>query len=206
MKIKKEIKEISSVWKNVFGNWKYLTLATVIGLVFYSINVLIANLSLIIYFFKENGLFQAFKFFLNLFLGFKDTILFSSFIGLISISVLLGILFSLIMYRTIIIKNVDGGIGIFATAGIFLGILVPGCAACGIGLISLFGVGAVALALLPFKGLEISFLAIGILGFSIFKISRDVHKGIACEIDTPLRKNEKLKLKGGKIIWVKKKQ
>ena len=200
MKIKKGIKELLSVWKNVFGNWKYITLAAVIGLVFYSINVLIANFSLIIYFYKENGLIQMFKFFSNLFLGFKETILFSSFIILISISVLLGILFSLIAYRTIIIKNVAGEIGILATAGIFLGILVPGCAACGIGLLSLFGVSAAVLTFLPFKGLEISFLAIGILGFSIFKISKDMNKGIACEIDTPLRKNEKLKLKGGKII------
>ena len=182
MKIKKEVKEFFSVWKKIFGNWKYLVLATGIGLIFYSINVMIANFSLIIYFYKENGLVQTLEFFSNLFLGFKETIPFGSFISLIAIGGLFGTLFSLIAYKTVMIKNVAREIGIFGTAGVFLGILAPGCATCGVGLLSLFGIGAVALTFLPFKGLELSFLAIGILGFSVFKITKDINKRIICEI------------------------
>ncbi len=196
MKIKKEIKELSSVWREIFGNWRYLILAVGIGLIFYSANVLMANFYLIIYFFKENGLIQTLKFFSNLFLGFKGTVLFSSFLSTVLISILLGMLFALIAYKTVMIKNIAGGIGIIGTVGIFLGILAPGCAACGIGLLSFFGLSAAALAFLPFRGLELSFLAIGILGFSVFKITREIRKGIACEIDAPLRKKNE-KLKGG---------
>ncbi|MBI2042821.1 hypothetical protein HYT25_00340 [Candidatus Pacearchaeota archaeon] len=197
MKIKKEIKELFSVWKDVFSNWKYLILGAIILFLFYSVNVGIANFSILLYYVNKSGLAEGINFFFNLFLGFRNTIPLSSFVSLIVLGGLFGMLFSLIAYKTVMIKNVAGGIGAFGTAGIFLGILAPGCAACGIGLLSLFGISAVALTFLPFNGLELSFLAMGILGFSVFKITRDINKGIVCEINAPLRKNEKLK--GGKI-------
>src|SRR3972149_2771920 len=137
-----KIKDILKVWKSVFSNWKYLILAIAIGLIFYSINVLMANFSLTMYFYEQNGLIQAIKFFSNLFLGFKGTILFSSFISLMFISVFLGMLFSLIAYKTAMIKSASGKIGTLGIVGVFLGILVPGCAACGIGLLSFFWISA----------------------------------------------------------------
>ena len=182
MGIKKEIKELFSVWKEVFSNWKYLVLAVGMGLIFYSTNVLIANFSLTMYFYEKNGLMQMLKFFSNLFLGFKGTILFSSFLSLILISILLSMFFSLIAYKTIMIKNAGGKtMGFLGTTGIFLGVLAPGCAACGLGLLPLIGISTALLTFLPFKGLELSFLAIGMLGFSIFKISKDIKKEIVCE-------------------------
>mgnify|MGYP001594731768 FL=1 len=151
MKIKKGIKELFSVWIEVFSNWKYSFLMIVIGLFFYSLNVLIANFSLLVYFYRKNDFIESVKFISGLFLGFKETILFSSFISLIFISILLGILFSLITYRTIMIKNVSGKIGILGATGIFLGVLAPGCAACGIGILSALGIGTAFLTFIPFK-------------------------------------------------------
>ncbi len=177
-----KFKELLKAWKDVFGNWKYSALALFIMLIFYSINVVISNLDNLA-FYNKFGFFGGIKFLFGLFLGFKDRIFFSSFISLVIIAILFGMLFSLITYKTKMIKNTSGKVmGFFGTTGIFLGILAPGCAACGIGLLSLFGISAAFLAFLPFGGLELSFLAMGILGFSIFKISKDIKKGVVCKI------------------------
>ena len=175
-------KELFSVWKQVFGNWKYIVLTIIIALVFYSLNVLIKSYDFLISFYSQAGFLGSIKLFFNFFVGFKETTLISSFISLIFITILFGILFSLIAYKTKMIKSVSGKTGIFTTTGIFLGVLVPGCPSCGIGLLSLFGIGAAALSVLPYNGLELSILAIGILSFSTFKITKDIKKGISCEI------------------------
>ncbi len=177
-----KVKELFSVWKDVFSNWKYLITAIVTGFVFYSINVLISNFDNLA-FYNKFGFFGGVKFFFTLFLDFKNRIFFSSFLSLIAIALLFGMFFSLIIYKTNMVRNTGGKMmGFFGTAGIFLGVLAPGCAACGIGLLSLFGVSAAVLGSLPFGGTELSMLAIGILGFSIFKISKDIKKGIVCKI------------------------
>jgi len=72
--------------------------------------------------------------------------------------------------------------GFFGTAGIFLGILAPGCPTCAIGILPVLGIGTAFLASLPFGGLELSALAILFLGFATFKITKKIHKGIICEI------------------------
>ena len=180
--MKTKIKDVVSVCKDVFSNWKYVMLAMVTGLVYYTINVLISNVENLA-FYNKFGFFGGIKFFFGLFLGFKNRIFFSSFLSLMAIAILFGMLFSLIIYRTKMIKSTSGKMmGFFGTTGIFLGVLAPGCAACGIGLLSLFGFSAAILTLLPFGGLELSILSIGILGFSVFKLSKDIKKGIVCEI------------------------
>lgn len=176
-------KNLFSVWKKVFSNWKYIALSVFIALTFYSLNVFIKSYNSLISFYGKLGLFGSIKLFFNFFVGFKETTLTSSFISLILITIIFGILFSLIAYKTKMITSVSGKTGIFTTIGIFLGALVPGCPSCGVGLLSLFGVSAAALSFLPYNGLELSILAIGILSFSTFKITKDIKKGIVCKID-----------------------
>lgn len=177
-----KFKELLKAWKDVFSNWKYSALALFIMLIFYSVNVVISNFDNLA-FYNKFGFFGGIKFLFGLFLGFKERIFFSSFISLIIISILFGMLFSLILYRTNMVKNTSvKTMGFFGSMGIFLGVLAPGCAACGIGLLSLLGFSAAAITFLPFNGLELSWLAIGILGFSVFKISKDIKKGVVCEI------------------------
>jgi len=177
------MRDFFSVWRDVFTNWKFSMIAIVIALVFYSINVLISSYSSLISFYSQVGFFGTLKLFLTFFLGFKDHIEFHGFVTLILISIILGMLFSLIFYKTTMLKSFSGkSMGFFGTTGIFLGILAPGCAACGIGLLSALGLGTAALTSLPFEGLELSILAILILGFSTFKITKDINKGISCEI------------------------
>tara|TARA_Y100000310_G_scaffold77162_1_gene73716 strand:+ start:3042 stop:3581 length:540 start_codon:yes stop_codon:yes gene_type:complete len=178
-----DLRELFSVWKKVFSNWKYVALTIMITLVFYSLNVLIVSYNSLISFYKQSGFLKSINLFLNFLIGFKSTVLLYSFISLILISVLFGLLFSLIAYKTKIIKSISGKTGFFVTTGIFLGVLAPGCAACGVGLLSLFGISAAALEFLPYDGLELSILSIIILLGLIFKITLDISEGIKCKIN-----------------------
>lgn len=177
-----KLKDLFSTLEEVFSNWKYSLSAILIFVVFYSVNVFISNFSTIISYYGRFGFFQGTQFFFTIFFVFRQTVSFSSFISIVLIGVLFGILFSLIAYKTNIAKGTSRKIGFFGTIGIFLGVLAPGCAACGVGLLSLLGLSAVAITFLPFDGLELSWLAIGILGFSIIKISQDIRKGGICKI------------------------
>ena len=114
--------------------------------------------------------------FFTLFFGFKETILFHSFISLIVISVLFGLLFSLFAYKIAIGQKSDGKeIGLFGGIGIFLAALAPGCAACGVGLASVLGIGVGILSFLPYDGFELSLVSIGILSFSIVNITKNMY-------------------------------
>jgi len=177
------MKELFSVFKNVFSKSKYLLTAIFIAIIFYSLNVIISKYSSIIAYYNEFGFFGGSKLFITFILSFGDTIEFHSFISLIIISILFGLLFGLILYKTSMIKSATTkSFGFLGTTGIFLGILAPGCAACGIGLLSVLGFGTAAITFLPFAGLELSFLSIGIISFLVFKTTKDISKGIICEI------------------------
>lgn len=175
--------ELFSLWKEIFRNWRYIILTVITALIFYSLNVVVSDYSSLISFYSQVGFLGSIKLFFTLFIGFKSTTFLYVYITLIISGILLGMLISLITYKVKMIKSVSGKTGIFTTAGIFLGILAPGCAACGVGLLSIFGISAVALNFLPFKGFEISLLSAGILIVLIFKITKDINKGIVCKID-----------------------
>lgn len=184
-----ELKNIFNAWKNVFSSWKYITILIFTAIIFYSLNVLISSWQNMKTIYPSLGFFNTVKFFFVSWLGFSSTVIFHSFVSLIIISILFGMLISLIFYR--LRFNISGNkkVGLFGGIGIFLGALAPGCVACGIGLASVLGIGAGFLAFLPYEGLELSILSICLLGFAILKISNEMYK---CEIPSG-----KIKLKGG---------
>ena len=175
MNEKSKVKQTFRTWKQIFSNWKYLALTFFIAIFFYSLNVLISNWKSLIGFYPNFGFFGTLKFFFTLALGFKNIIKFHSFISLIVISILFGMLLSLMIYKSKLGIKPDKKVGIFGSIGIFLGALIPGCTACGVGLVSVLGLGAGFLAFFPYDGLELSILAILILGFSVTKITREMH-------------------------------
>jgi len=185
------LKSTLGTWKIIFCNWKYTVLVVFVALLFYSLNVVINNWKTIFSFYSNLGFFGTGRLFFALLLGFGNTISPSSYITLLAISGLFGLLFSLVIYKVNILKVALGSVGIFASLGIFLGALVPGCVACGVGLLSLFGLSAAFLAFLPFQGLELSILSIFILSFAILKTSDDMHKcniSLFQEIKKPVTK------------------
>ena len=181
------VKDILRVWKLVFSNWKYTLSAIIVALGFYLFNVIIAQYGAIISFYDTLGFFGTMKFFIALSLGFGATIKTHSFVSLIIVSILFGMLLSLIIYKIKILKveGIKGGskkTGFFGTVGVFLAAFAPGCAACGIGLAALLGISGATLSLLPFEGLELSILAIVILSFVTWKVSKDLLNCKTCKI------------------------
>ena len=181
------------LWKTIFSDWKYTTLAIVIAFLFYFLNVLISSWSSLVGSYPSFGFFGTIKFFFILAWGFKGIIFLHSYISVIFISVLFGMLFSLVGYKINLGKGYGGkNVGFFGGIGIFLGALVPGCAACGVGLISLLGVSAGFLSFFPYDGLELSIISIGILGFIIMKVTNEMY---ICKTS---KFTVNRKLKGGK--------
>jgi hypothetical protein len=153
-----------------------VVLAVFVALLFYSLNVFINNWTTFFSFYSALGFFGTGKLFFTLLFGFGNTIRLSSYLSLLVTSVFFGLLFSLVVYKVNILKVALGSAGIFASLGIFLGALVPGCVACGVGLLSLLGLSAAFLTFLPLQGLELSILSIFILSFAILKTSDDMYK------------------------------
>ncbi len=162
--------------KAIFTKKKYLAIFIAVSLVFYLLNIVISNYSNIISFYRELGFSAVVSLLFNLITGYYYAVTLFSFISTITINVLTGLLVSLLFYRYDISKTNDSkNLGFFSTLGVFLGILAPGCASCGIGLIALLGLTS-SIAALPFQGKEISVIAIAILAFSIYKISDNLYK------------------------------
>lgn len=175
--------DIFKVWKEVFSNWKYTLLALIIAVAFFVLNVIIQNYQTVWFFINAFGLLASFKILYSLTLGFSQTTTALSFITIIIIALMLGMFISLF---TLKVKSIKSGkeIGFLGTLGLILGVVAPGCAACGVGLLAVFGLTAGTLAVLPFKGYELSLLAIFILGFSIYKVSKGLLEGNVCKIIT----------------------
>lgn len=157
----------------VFQNWRYSILLLIIAFSFYAFNALLLNYRIVFSALKTKGL-GVFSLYWSLIIGYKNTIAFHSFFTLVIISVLFGILFSLILYKTLRFSEKKHP-GFLGGLGIFLGVLAPGCAACGIGVFSLFGFGAAFITFLPFNGLELSLLAIAILTYAILRFAADLN-------------------------------
>ncbi|NCN98730.1 hypothetical protein COU62_02390 [Candidatus Pacearchaeota archaeon CG10_big_fil_rev_8_21_14_0_10_35_219] len=181
--------EIINVWKTVFKKPGYAILTIIIALIFYILNVIIQNYQTLSSFLKNYGLLSGIIYLFNGSIDFHKSTLLHSYISLVLSSLLIGILISLITFKIKNAKHKSKKTGVLSSVGIFIALLAPGCAACGIGLIAVLGIGGIFISLLPFKGLEISVLAIIIIGFAIFKISKDL---TICEVCTIQQ------MKGGK--------
>lgn len=169
------------VWKRVFRNLRYVALTLVVGLLFYLLNGLIVNIPNFKSFYKLFGAIGAIKILISLAFQFYNRVLPFALVTIIILAILIGVLVSLLTYR---FKTIDSKemkkVGFFGTAGIFLGVAAPGCAACGVGLLSLIGLTSV-LTILPFQGREINVIAIIILGFAIIKISGKLYNPV-CQV------------------------
>ena len=165
----------------VFKNKNYILITLLVAILFYSLNAIISGFPEIISFYSSYSFLNALKLtFLNI-LGFRYKILSSSLVSLTIISVLFGILISLLTYKTKNVKKYSNSkLGPLATAGIFLGVIAPGCASCGIGIASVLGLGAF-LTFLPYKGIELSVLSIILLLIANYRLSKDLLNNNSCK-------------------------
>ena len=156
-------------WKEVFGNWKYLLTGITSAILFFVLNAIIVQWNNI----GNTGFIGLIT------IGFYYAVPKITFYSTAFIALLTGILLSMIFYKFNMIRSgAQDKIGIIAASGILLGLLVPGCASCGIGLAAALGLGG-SIASLPFHGIEISFFAIALLVISIFMMTRSF---VECKI------------------------
>ncbi|MEK6825957.1 MAG: hypothetical protein AABY00_04175 [Nanoarchaeota archaeon] len=179
------LSEIAHVLKKVFSQPEYLLLSLLTAMIVYIINVVIANIQNLLVWIPELGLFQSLVFIKELITGFHRTVTLTTTVSIVLISICTGILLSLIVCKFKMSQSVEKPTGIISGIGLFLGFLVPGCAACGVGLVTIIGLGS-SVAALPLQGTEIALLSVILLLVGIIKVSNDFYK---CEIVKKQRKN-----------------
>ena len=191
--------QIFNVWKKVFGKLNYVLLTLIIAVIFYLFNVFAANFTNIFSFYEILNFSNYMRFLHSIIFDFIKIISLSSFLFILIIGLLFGIFISLLIFKTKAKIRVSKKASFIGGLAIFFGIFAPGCAACGIGLVSLLGLGAGFLSFLPYDGIELSIFSIIVLCFTIFKISKDLTICEVCQIDL-----KEIKMKGGKKYGRKK--
>lgn len=181
-KIKTKAGDILKVWKEVFSKARYIIFAVIFAAVFYMLDIFFANFKTITNLVKDRGFFTMLSLFPSFMTSYPKFFPAKFFISLLIISGLFGLLFSLIAYRTKMLKTASGKTNALVSLGIFLGILAPGCPACSIGILSVLGLSSAVINFLPFNGFGLVLLSGIVMVFSVYKISGDINKGIVCEV------------------------
>lgn len=169
--------------REVFREVGYVTLAGITSIAVFVFAVLLPNLRLIagLMFDSSIPVSARLKIPIN-FLGSIGTN-FSWFSAsyTIAIAIFFGINLAMIVYYIQRRKEVLQQSGLAASfGGVASGMLGIGCAACGSFILSALG-AAGAVALLPLKGVEFGILSVGLLGISIFSISRKIKSPMICK-------------------------
>jgi len=181
-----KITQVLNIWRIAFKNWKYWILTLIVGFLFYMINGFILNVRNLGSIYEALGFSGLLKFLFNSSLYFLNQVTLSGAIGSIVLSFFVGIMVSLLAYRYKIMKESSGEkLSKLGSLGVFFGVAAPGCAACGVGLISLIGLGG-ALTSLPFQGAEIIFIAIILVVFAIIDISLKLNRACSINLDGKL--------------------
>lgn len=184
------LKEERKIWKNVFSNWRYMVLTIVVAFIFFVLNGIILNVNNLSSISSGLDFLGSIKIFSTILLGFGSRVAVHTFISTILISLLIGVLFSLITYKIRSTHAKSSNWGILPSVGTFVAAFAPGCAACGIGLVAVLGLSGAAINFLPLKGFEISLISLLILSIAIFKISGNLARPPACKVD--LKKIKKM--------------
>ncbi|OIO81422.1 hypothetical protein AUJ84_01110 [Candidatus Pacearchaeota archaeon CG1_02_32_132] len=96
----------------------------------------------------------------------------TSVFSIVLLSILTGILLMMILYKYNLYNSVEGK-GFFGFIGAGIGAFGVGCPTCGAFLFGLIGM-PLALTYLPFRGLELQFVSIIILGISIYLTGKSI--------------------------------
>lgn len=155
--------------KEVYSKPFYIAVAVAGIVLFYLIDVIISDFPDLRSLSNEGSLKLLFYYFV----GYPSTIDPYSKFFLFAIALLFGSYLALATYKTGQVKTEK--ITFFGSIGLFFGLFAPSCAACGIGLASILGIGG-AIVTLPFEGKEISLLAILLLSYANFRIAGKINQ------------------------------
>ena len=166
------LRNMSNAFRLVFSQKKYIAIAAITALVIFLFNVYITNYKLLQEIFTTRILF-------DLLIGTFQSLAWYAQISTVTLSVLTGITLSLLAFKIKVARaDVKDSSGILGT---IFGVLVPGCATCGIGVLAILGFTS-ALLTLPLKGLEFAILGIAILSVTILYTSKQIVECPACQV------------------------
>lgn len=94
---------------------------------------------------------------------------------------LTGINLTLLAQRISIIKN-SGKLKLTVGGGSALALVGSGCASCGLPVLALLGLSG-SIIYLPFRGTELSMVAVGLLAISLYFMLKSNSKKIACTVN-----------------------
>lgn len=173
------IKLLFEVLKEEILSSKSLLFVILLSLIFVIASITIINIQSFISLFSNNySIFSKLYIFLVILLGTFSATSKIDIILVIIMGVLFGINMTLIINKFSALKK-RGNLRLMAGTGI-ISVFAAGCASCGLSFASLIGISAV-LAILPFGGVEIYMLAIGILLLSIYFNVKQIIK--VCKIN-----------------------
>ncbi len=146
-------------FQEVYGRKPFFFVTVLASGILFSLNAVIRNYSLL----RENF---SFSLLFALIGGLKTSFTATSFILLVVLSVLGGMVLTFSLF---VLKKQTASASA-SLPGIFGALLAPACPTCALGVVSIFGIGGL-LTFLPFKGLEFSFLALALLVGSLVYLS-----------------------------------
>ena len=149
---------IAGALATVYRRWPYSLLAVLVALTIFSVNVLLPNYRVI-----SNA-----RLVFLLLAGAPATMTSSSFIMLVIMSLLSGIVASIAIFT--IRRQLRAATG---ASSILLSFIAPSCPSCAIGLAGMLGLGGL-ISSLPFAGKELGIIGILALLASIFYLSKKI--------------------------------
>ena len=156
----KYVNQVQEALNEVYAEKKYFVLSALFSLAVFSLNALIGNFKLIASQFSLPLIF-------DLIISTHSTMSTVSFVFLLIISLLSGVVFSLSIF--LVKRQISYGAGI-GFSGIIASVLTPACSSCAPGLAGVLGIGGF-LGVLPFKGMELGVLGIVLLSVSLMYLS-----------------------------------
>ena len=177
-----KIKTSLNSTKTVLSKKKYFLIFFLVSFSLFSLSILSKNYQLITHSFSNLSLIQYSKLIGSLYVGGIALNEVHSSIILILISLLLGITVALMTFKINSKDALTPRLNKTGTVGAVLGMATPVCAPCGIGLLSMIGLGGV-LTYLPFQGTELGIMSIGLLTYSIVHIGGDIEVCKSCQIN-----------------------
>lgn len=167
-------------FKEVFSKPFYILVALSGMLLFYLLEVIISDFSDLRIIANGPGSFDSLRLLFSYFIGYPSTLDHYAVFSILFLSILFGSYLTMAIYKTGQVNKMGSSRSFLGYFGVFFGILTPGCAACGLGLASLLGIGG-ALVALPFDGREISMIAFVLLGYANFSIAKKINQN-TCSI------------------------
>lgn len=169
------------VIKKEILNIKSLALVASLAVFFITLSIIIINISSFTSFiFNDYPLITKINVLLLIFIGSFSAVSMLDIVLVIIMGILFGVNMTLLINKFSALKR-RGNLRIMFGTGI-ISVFAAGCASCGLSFASLIGISA-ALAILPFGGAELYFIAIGILLISIYYNLKQIIKVCNINID-----------------------